>query len=334
MNRTNIHHEIKPIKLAWSLSQLCLLGILGFILTAKIVFASDLVTSEIPFTEQEIQFIQEHPVIIVGGEKNWPPFDFVQNGEYTCAAKDYLDLLSKATGLTFDIKTGLNWDGLLNGTERKEIDLLPMVYWEQQRTKYLNYTKPFLTVRQYLFIHEDADMITSMAGLDNKVLAIPKSYAQIALLKKQYPNIHILEVDSPLDAIDAVITKRVDGFIENTALISYLQKENGIQGLKAAFATELGAHDLHMATRKDWQILRDIIQKGLDNITQEQNANITNRWIPLKNTNNNRSSPRKIALSEQQKNYLAQKKVIKACVDPNWMPLEAIERGEIYWTRC
>jgi len=302
--------------------------LLFLILSFSTVSAQEHHQPNVEFTVEEQRFIEQHPVIRVGGEKDWPPFDFVQNGEYTGAAKDYLDLLSLNTGLTFEIKTGPSWDSLLQSIKRREIDLLPMIFWSQKRTEYLNYTDTFLMIRHYVFIHEDTEMITSMTDLENKTLAIPKSFAQIELLKSQYPNVDILEVESPLEAIDAVITKRVDGLIENTAMISYLKKENNIQGLKAAFVTDIGIHDLYMATRKDWPRLRDIIQKGLDKITQAQSDKIAHKWITFDNANNAPLTPKKIVLSEQQQRYLVQKKTIKACIDPDWMPIERLEKGK------
>ena len=40
---------------------------------------------------EEREFIRQHPNIVVGGEMDWPPMDYVENGEYKGAAKDYLD---------------------------------------------------------------------------------------------------------------------------------------------------------------------------------------------------------------------------------------------------
>ncbi|MCK9490836.1 MAG: transporter substrate-binding domain-containing protein [Sulfurimonas sp.] len=43
------------------------------------------------------------------------------------------------------------------------------------------------------------------------------------------------------------------------------------------------------------------------------------------NTFIEKTDPKIIELTQDQKNYLKEKKVIKMCVDPNWMPLEKIE---------
>ena len=54
----------------------------------------------IELTEEERAFIAEHPIIVVGGEMDWPPMDYVEDGIYKGAAKDYLDEIAAITGMS------------------------------------------------------------------------------------------------------------------------------------------------------------------------------------------------------------------------------------------
>ena len=112
-------------------------------------------------------------MVVVGGEEDWPPFDFVRDGEYTGVAKDYLDLLHKYTGITFEVKTGYSWNELLQLMQAQDIDLLPMLYWSEQRTSYMHFTRPYLTVRHYVFINKEIKGIGSMADLEGKTVVDP-----------------------------------------------------------------------------------------------------------------------------------------------------------------
>jgi diguanylate cyclase (GGDEF)-like protein len=284
--------------------------------------------SAISFTQEEQTFIKNHPIIKVGGELDWPPFDFVEDGKYTGAAKDYLMVLEKHTGLTFDIKTGLTWNELLEELVTQKLDLLPMIFKNKKRSAQMHFTDPYLVVRQYLFVHKSTVGIDSLANLDNKIIAIPKGYAQIDILKNTNPKIRILEVKDPLAAIDAVITKKADGLIENTALISYLAKQNNIEGLVPSFATDIGIHNIHMAIRQDWPILRNIIQKGLNAMTKAEVDEIAAKWISYDSSSSNVAVSSDIKLSHDERLYLKRKGEITACVDPDWMPIEGIRNGK------
>lgn len=160
------------------------------------------------FTKNEKEFIKTHPVVTVGGEMDWPPFDYVQNGKYQGIAKDYLDLLEKYTGLQFDVKTGYTWNELLQMAQNKQLDMLPMIYFSKDREKFLNFTSNYLNVRNYLYTLKGAQEFSKLDDLNGKTIAVPKGFAQAEIIKKEYPKINILEAKSVLDSIDAVVTKK------------------------------------------------------------------------------------------------------------------------------
>ena len=83
---------------------------------------------KLKLTKEERTFIKNHKPIKVGGEMDWAPFDFVDiNGEYQGIAKDYLSLVSKMSGLKFDVITGQTWSELLQSFKDKKIYLISEV---------------------------------------------------------------------------------------------------------------------------------------------------------------------------------------------------------------
>lgn len=273
---------------------------------------------------EEQAFIQNHPTVIVGGETDWPPFDYVEDGKYTGAAKDYLDELSRITGLKFDVVTGYTWNELLSKIQTKEIDLLPMLYWSEERTNFVHYTRSYLTIRQYVFQPKGASPVSSMDDLAKLRLAVPKGYAQVEILSKRYPEMQIIELPSPLDAMDAVITGKADVMIENTALVSHLARENNIHGLVASMPTDFGINELYMGARADKPLLRDILQKGLDAMSLANKHKIASKWLQIEK----QKMQLEVSFSHQEINYLHDKQSIKTCVDPDWTPLEKLEQGK------
>jgi ABC-type amino acid transport substrate-binding protein len=55
---------------------------------------------------QEQAFLQTHPVIRVGNEDDWPPFDFSIHGQPTGYAIDHLELLGRRLGISFEYVNG------------------------------------------------------------------------------------------------------------------------------------------------------------------------------------------------------------------------------------
>lgn len=280
------------------------------------------VQQKINLTSDEKLFIKQHPVIEVGGELDWPPFDFVVDGKYRCVANDYLELISQRTGLKFNVTTGYSWNELLKMFHEKKFDLMPMIYISPERAKSFSFTKKYLTVREYIFVTQDQQNIATFDDLAHLTLAVPKGYAQIEIIHKKYPNINILEVGSPLDAIDALLTQKADAMLENTAVVAYMLKQNHITGLKPAFATDIGINELYMATQKDMPQLLSIVQKALDSITKDEKEKIENRWMSVVATHVG------IDLTQEEKDFIKQHPVIRVSNEKNWAPYDYNEGGE------
>ncbi|NCU26146.1 transporter substrate-binding domain-containing protein, partial [Candidatus Nomurabacteria bacterium] len=86
--------------------------IISIILTATgICFYSEISISaleDISLTVEEINFIKTHPVIIVGVDPKFVPFEFIDDeGDYKGIAADHLDLISELTGLRFEVQRGI-----------------------------------------------------------------------------------------------------------------------------------------------------------------------------------------------------------------------------------
>ena len=266
-------------------------------------------------TDAEKDFIKNHPIINVGVEKDWPPFDYIENDEYKGLAKDYLTLIEKKTGLKFDYKTD-SWANLLKKSKNKQIDLLPILAKTKERSKYLLYTNQYIEVRDYIFTKDTYKYIEKIEDLYGKTIAIPKGFVQESFLKDNHPKIKILTVNSLIDAIDAVITNKADATISNTAIITFLIKKHNISGIKAQKSFQFDGSKLYMATRKDYPLLRNIIQKALNDISFDEKNKIYNKWTVLAKN----KSKEKVLLTEEEKNFILNNNINIAYTD-NWAPL-------------
>ena len=160
----------------------------------------------------------------------------------------------------------------------KQIDMVPMMYWTEHRGREFNLTNPFITVRHYVFTDDSQGEFADFRDLYGKIMAVPAGYAHIEYLKRDHPEIQVMEVPSILDAMDAVLTGHADAVIENTASMAYYTENHSILGLVPAFPVKFEVDNVHMAIRKDWPLLRDIVQKALNDISSENTTEIMSRW--------------------------------------------------------
>ena len=280
----------------------------------------------VQFTPEEQRFIQNHPEIIVGGEMDWPPFDYVENGKHNGMVTDYLKLIEQRTGFRFKVVTGYTWAELKAMLENKQLDVLPILSWSKDRARKFHFTRSYLQLRSFAFTRSDVRSIKKIEDLYGKTVAIPAGFSMIKKLKRKHPEIHIKEVRDFDEAVDAVITNRADAVISTAPLINYYLLKNSLSGLAAAFPMKMAINDMHMATRKDMPILRDILQKALDSIEDPTRNAIVANWAGMDSLAALQDTS--LEFSAQEKAYLKEKKQIQVCIDPNWMPYEGIVDGK------
>jgi ABC-type amino acid transport substrate-binding protein len=69
-----------------------------------------------------------HPVIRLGVDPEFVPFEFIdEDGQYKGIAADYLALISKKTGLQFEVVKGLTWPDAYDRALAGDIDAMPAI---------------------------------------------------------------------------------------------------------------------------------------------------------------------------------------------------------------
>jgi hypothetical protein len=87
-----------------------LLGLLFILITIASIKTIPCSAAEIniDWSEDEIEFIDKHPVIRIGVDPGFAPFEFIDiDDEYKGIAADYISLISEKTGIRFEVAKGL-----------------------------------------------------------------------------------------------------------------------------------------------------------------------------------------------------------------------------------
>ena len=284
--------------------------------------------ASINFTTQEKAFIKEHPIITVGGGPDWAPMDFVINGKYSGIAYDYLKLIEKKSGLKFHVQID-TFKNNLKKIRSAKIDMLDAVYYGKDRAKYMHFTRPYFEMLDYFFIRNDLK-IKSIKELDGKTVAIPRGFKHGDILRKAYPKIHILTVNTFDEAIDAVLQKKADGLFDTYASIMFALRHNGIKTI-IPFKAYRGKYiaKIHMASRMNMPLLATILDKSLQMLTANEKEKIQMHWFGVKPIST-LSSKKHIHLNNKEKEWIKKHPVIHFVVDPDWAPFEFVDNKGKY----
>jgi Bacterial extracellular solute-binding proteins, family 3. len=91
----------------------------------------------IDWTAEELAFMEEHPVIRLGVDPMFVPFEFFDNdGTYQGITSDYLEIISEKTGLEMQVIKGLTWTEAYEKALHGEVDMLPAISKTSAREQY------------------------------------------------------------------------------------------------------------------------------------------------------------------------------------------------------
>ncbi|HEB62939.1 MAG TPA: transporter substrate-binding domain-containing protein, partial [Gammaproteobacteria bacterium] len=272
----------------------------------------------VALTEKERAWIANHPVIRMGGETDWPPFDFVgENGEWQGMTADYVALLKQRLGINFEVTTDSVRSEILTKLETKELDMIGAIIQTDERQKFTNFTQPYIK-HPYVIFAKKGSIYRDMNALEGKTLAVVRGYSTVNTIKRNYPNIQLVEFENPVNAIWAISQGRADAYVGNLATTSFLLEKHYITNVNIVGDGPEESVEIRMGIREDWPELESILRKGLASITPQEHRTIQQRWVSF----GQKSAIPKVKLTSEEKVWVGEHPVVRFTGDPNWLPFE------------
>lgn len=233
-------------------------------------------------TQEEKEYILSQPALKVANETDWPPFDFVINNNQPAGYSiDLIKLIAEKTGLKIEFVNGLSWEEILELFKADEIQILPAVYKDDDRSTYMEFTSSYY-IQPSILVTNKNDSINSIHDLTNKEIGVIKGFSITTELARNYPDINLVPVETVPDGLTKVSTRELDGFVESIGVVTYYMESSFIPNLKISSDIQLEKMDsppLYIAVRKNNIILKNILQKGLNSISSEDMNKIRSKWI-------------------------------------------------------
>jgi PAS domain S-box-containing protein len=233
-------------------------------------------------TDEERQWLHDHPVITVVQDPGWPPVEFTdEHGLPSGMSEDYVRLIEQRLGIDFKRVEGLTWQQAYSRLKLREIDMTTCVTVTPERNEFWAFTEPYLKIPIVIATRLDVPYIAEMNELKGKKIALVEGYALVDWISRDYPDIQQVRVKTALEGLELLKKGNVYAYIDNLLIVGYYQSKLKIKNIKVAGqAPYINAQA--MAVRKDWSVLAGILQKVLDSVSEEEQLEIYDRWLPDK----------------------------------------------------
>jgi len=244
---------------------------------ARYTVAPQLVT----LSDEEYAWIREHPVIRLGVDPEFAPFEYVDGqGKYRGLASDYIHLLNERLGINMQVVHDHSWDEAVAHMAAGELDVLPCVGVSDERREFMSFSEPYLSFHRVVITRIDSTFPGSLGDLRGAPIAVQRDSSHHAYLLNQ-PGATAEPYDTFQDTLLAVARGDTDWAMGNAATATYWLKRLGLTNLRLAVPLDGDVETLHFGVRRDWPELLSILNKGLASITEDEANAIRRKWMDV-----------------------------------------------------
>ena len=235
----------------------------------------------IPFvlTQKEKNWLETHPVI-VGVDRDYAPYEWLENDEYKGVAVDYMKRIEKIVGIEFHIVKNKSWNEIINMAKNGEIDMITSIVQTPERSKYLDFTESYRKSPVIIIDRGNSGFIGGLKYLNNKKVSVEKNYFMEEILRTNYPNIKLQVVDSTKKALELANSGEVDAYVGDLGLADYLIKKNNLSNLRFSGQTEYFSTQGFAVTKNNSELL-SILNKAVKSLPEDETENMFNYWLSV-----------------------------------------------------
>jgi len=298
---------------------------------AFLFFVSELYAVQtVDLSKQEQEWIKNNPVVTMGADYSWPPYDFVdKDGQHKGIASDFLKLVSQKSGLKFEVKPGV-WSEILQQMKKGKFNGLTCAVATDDRKNFLTFTTPYVGMPLAIITQTNRQDIRSVNDLKGKIVAINKGSYLHEWMEKNHPEILLHLTTSNNAALEAVSFSHADVYIGNIAVATYIIKTKYLSNLKIVNKMPGIQTDVSVAVDKHQPILHSILEKSLAVISQEERRAITQKWYTLTKANEAMLSQNMVQLTDEEKLWIKQHPIISVGGGPDWAPVDFVNKEGHY----
>ena len=198
--------SIVILKSLWRLPALFLLGAIAPNAWSQ--------SSALDLDADELTWIEEHPVIRVHNETNWPPYNFNLDGEPSGFSIDYMRLLAEQTGLEVEFISGPAWNEFMDMMRSGDLDVMLNIVDTPARREFLVFTEPYAITSPVLAVQQQVTGLDSLNDLAGRSVCLPQGSSTEEFLRQNYPNLTLLPLSDATACLHAVADGRAFASVE------------------------------------------------------------------------------------------------------------------------
>ncbi len=251
----------------------------------------------------------------------YPPLEVMTtDGLVAGITADYAALVGKRLRKRVEVVIAPDFNEVLDLLKRGEIDLVGSVAPTAGREAYATFTAPYLSSQPVVIQRREAQArIDAQLGT---VIAVDTGSAVVEFIKRDFPTAKLVELPSPLAALQLVARGQADSYVGEITTAAYLMETRYLSSLRIRSAAGFATGELGFAVPKSKPELARSIDAALATISQEERDSVRRRWLPFATLATSQST--RIDLSPQEQAWLKAHPEIRLGVEGTYPPFSMV----------
>jgi two-component system sensor histidine kinase EvgS len=157
--------------------------------------------------------------IIVGGDHQFPPYEFLDNGTPSGFNIDLIQAVAEVMGLDIEIRLG-PWYQARQNLEQRKTDVITGMVYSDERGKSLDFSVPHTMISPGLFVRSDSP-IHALEDIRDKEIIVQEADIMHDFLKDRHVTSRIITVSDSPEALRLLASGKHDGAFLSSEVHKY-----------------------------------------------------------------------------------------------------------------
>lgn len=232
-------------------------------------------------SHNEIAWLGEHPELRVGNGPDFQPF-YAWHGDkrYTGPSADYLELLSRRTGLRFQLQRFADFPATMAALKQGAIDIIPTLTPTEARRKEYLFTGGYLHSPAIVVTRSGSGAVALPGNFEGVRIAIEQGHASREILRRSKPAATFVDFPDTAAALRAVSSGEADAYVGMLAVAHYYIEQLALANLQVRQRFDADLSAMAMAVNRDQPVLHDILRKAMLFVSDDESNALARHYLP------------------------------------------------------
>ncbi len=238
-------------------------------------------TEPVSLSIAEAAHLQEMKTLKLCVDPDYLPFEHIDsNGHYVGIGAGFMARFAESLGISFELQITQHWQDSLRLAEIGGCDVVAMLNDSPERSRYLNFTDPYLEGDVVILTRSDIGYLGGINALRGKTVAMPRGWRVTELLQQDYPDINLQLVDNLADALQHVADGTAYATLETLRSALWQQQVSGLDNVKVSGQTPY-SNSFRVGIRKDDPLLLSAFNKAVNHMPIVMRNDLIERGFQL-----------------------------------------------------